>query len=146
MYQNIIWNWKKLQNFCKLIPNINFSWGWRWMAEILRLFRINTLFHVNSDYLKSPYHTNLGSLISSAQYGHFRIFLPLNIVREMNFGPFDAPKTVILTIWAALNFKFLENFVIFICEIFPKMVKWQFWPFKISQNWIRVKSKWQENC
>ena len=68
------------------------------MAESLRLFRINTLFHVNSDYLKSPYHTNLGSLISSAQYGHFRIFLPLNIVREMNFGPFDAPKTVILTI------------------------------------------------
>ena len=32
------------------------------------------------------------------------------ILREINFGQFKAPKTAILTISAALNFEFLETF------------------------------------
>ena len=32
------------------------------------------------------------------------------ILCEFNYGHFEAPKTAILTICAALNFEFLENF------------------------------------
>ena len=43
------------------------------------------------------------------------------ILREINFGQFEAPKTTILTIWAALNFEFLGTLDIFKIEIFPKI-------------------------
>ena len=43
------------------------------------------------------------------------------ILREINFGQFEAPKTAILTIWAALNFEFLVLFYIFKHEIFLKI-------------------------
>ena len=32
------------------------------------------------------------------------------ILRGINFGHFEAPKTAILIFWAALNFEFLETF------------------------------------
>ena len=59
------------------------------------------------------------------------------ILREINFGHFGAPKSVILTIWAALKFEFLGSFAIFKCEIVPKIkiqslqnwLKWQFFTF-----------------
>ena len=35
------------------------------------------------------------------------------ILREINFGHFEGPKTAILTIWAALNFELLGIFDIF---------------------------------
>ena len=40
------------------------------------------------------------------------------ILREINFGHFEAPKTAILTILEALNFEYLRTFDIFKCEIF----------------------------
>ena len=39
---------------------------------------------------------------------------------EVNFGHFEAPKTAILTILAALNFEFLDIFDIFMCEFVKK--------------------------
>ena len=45
-----------------------------------------------------------GSLIESTQCGNFRI------LREINFGHLEAPKTGILAILAARNFKFLGMF------------------------------------
>ena len=41
--------------------------------------------------------------------------------RKIDFGHFQAPKTAILTIWAALNTEFLHTFDIFKCEIFEVM-------------------------
>ena len=63
--------------------------------------------------------TDLGSLIGNTQCGNFRIFVATQSLREINFGHFEAPKTAILTIWADLNFKFLDIFDIFNREI-PK--------------------------
>ena len=42
------------------------------------------------------------------------------VLHEINFEHFEAPKTAILTIWAALNFKFLGIFDIFKCKILIK--------------------------
>ena len=39
----------------------------------------------------------------------FQDFSASQILREINFGYFEAPKTAILTICAALNFEFLGN-------------------------------------
>ena len=49
----------------------------------------------------------------------------IQISREINFGRFEAQKTDILTLWAALNFTFLDIFVIFKFEISKKK----------NQNW-----------
>ena len=43
------------------------------------------------------------------------------ILCEINLGHFEAPKTAICTIWAALNFEFFGTYDIFKCEIFPKI-------------------------
>ena len=51
----------------------------------------------------------------------FQDFPTTQILREINLGHFDAPKTAILTIWAPLKFEFLGSFNIFKCEIFPKI-------------------------
>ena len=40
----------------------------------------------------------------------FQYFSAAHILREINFGHFEAPETAILTIRAALNFEFLETF------------------------------------
>ena len=50
----------------------------------------------------------------------FQDFSLTQISREINFGDFEAPKTAILTIWAALNFEFLGIFDIFKREFFQK--------------------------
>ena len=55
-------------------------------------------------------NTDLGSLIGNTQCGNFRIYLPQIILLETNFVHFEAPKTSILTIWADLNFEFLNIF------------------------------------
>ena len=55
----------------------------------------------------------MGSLIGNKQCA-------TQILREINFGHFEAPKTAIKTIWAALNFEILATLDIFKCEIFPK--------------------------
>ena len=77
-------------------------------------------------------------------------FSPTQILREINFGHFEAQKTAILSIWAALSFEFLDTFDIFKCENFPK-IKIQrlkncqndsFWPSKICQNLFHAKSEW----
>ena len=44
-------------------------------------------------------------------------FSTAQILREINFGHFEAPKTAILTIWAVLNFESFEIYDIFKCEI-----------------------------
>ena len=46
------------------------------------------------------------------------------ILREINFGHFEAPKTAILPICATLSLEFLDIFDIFKCEI-PKKFKIQ---------------------
>ena len=43
------------------------------------------------------------------------------ILREINFGYLETPKTAILTNWANVNFEFLATLDIFKCEIFPKI-------------------------
>ena len=35
------------------------------------------------------------------------------ILREIDFGHFEAPKTVILSIWVDMNFEFLRTFDFF---------------------------------
>ena len=96
----------------------------------------------------------VGSLIGNIYtMWKFQDIYPTHILREINFGHFEAQKTAILTIWAGLNFEFLGTFDTFKCDIFLK-IKIQsfqkckyaiFWP-KISQNCLHVKSEWQENC
>ena len=85
----------------------------------------------------------------------FQDFSATQILREINFGHSEAPKTAILTFWVALNFEFLGFFDIFKCEI-PKNSKFK--PFKIVKTTVfdvlisakisftYVKSEWQENC
>ena len=51
----------------------------------------------------------------------FQDFSASQILREINFGPIEDPKTAILTIWAALNYKILDIFDIFKFEIFIKI-------------------------
>ena len=48
-------------------------------------------------------------------------FSATQILCEINVGHFEAPKTAIFTIRAALNFEFLATLVILKCEIFPKI-------------------------
>ena len=82
----------------------------------------------------------------------FQDFSPIHILREINFGHFEAPKMAVLTIWGALHFEFLGTFDIFKCEIFFKTkiqsLKncWNdsFWPSEISRNWFHVKLEWQK--
>ena len=50
----------------------------------------------------------------------FQDFSATQILREINVGHFEAPKTAILTIWAALNFEFVDIFDIFKREIAKK--------------------------
>ena len=52
---------------------------------------------------------------SVANFGNFPA---TQILREINFGHFAAPKTAVLTIWTALNFEFLGTFDISKSEIF----------------------------
>ena len=52
--------------------------------------------------------------------GKFQDSSATQILREINFGHFEASKTAILTIWAALNFEFLEIFDFFKYEILKK--------------------------
>ena len=69
------------------------------------------------------------------------------ILRKIYVGHFEAPKTAIITIWAALNYEFLGTFDIFQYESYSK-IKIQslqndyndtFWLSKFSQNWFHVK-------
>ena len=73
--------------------------------------------------------TDLGSLIGNTQCGNFRILLPLRIYVKSILVTLKHCKTALLTIWAALNFQFLQTFDIFKCE-----------------NWFHIESEWQENC
>ena len=59
----------------------------------------------------------------------FLNFSATQILHEINFGHFEAPKSAILAVSAALNFEFLEYFDIFKCEIFPKV------KVQSLQNW-----------
>ena len=55
----------------------------------------------------------------------FHQFSTTQILRENNFGHFEASKTAILTDCAALNSKFLVTFDIFKCEISKYLIKIQ---------------------
>ena len=68
--------------------------------------------------------TDLDSLICNTQCGNFRICLPLRIYVKLTLIILKAPKTVILTIWPALNFEFLGIFGTFKCKI-PKKSKFK---------------------
>ena len=48
----------------------------------------------------------------------FQDLSAIQILREINFGHFEASKTAIWTIWAALNFEFLRTDDILKCENF----------------------------
>ena len=64
--------------------------------------------------------TNLGSLIGKWKYAGFFCQSGFS---EISFGHIGAQKTAILTIWAAINFEFLEIFDIYNRECFPKLPK-----------------------
>ena len=51
----------------------------------------------------------------------YQDFSATQILREINFGHFEATKTAILTIWVVLNFEFLGIFDIVKREIFPRI-------------------------
>ena len=53
------------------------------------------------------YATDLGSLTGNTPWGNSG-FSANQILHEIKFGHFEAPKTAILIFWAALNFEFLE--------------------------------------
>ena len=55
--------------------------------------------------------------VSDSHYQEF--FSATQILREINFCYSEAQKIAVLTIWAALNFEFMETFDIFKSEIFP---------------------------
>ena len=66
------------------------------------------------------------------------------------FWYFEAPKIAILTIWAALNFAFLQIWSFQSLKFFqksnskpPKLVKWQ---FLTVWNQQKIDFTWQENC
>ena len=86
----------------------------------------------------------------------FQFYSATQILREINFDHFEAPETVILTIWAALNFEFLgisDTYILSSVKVFPKfkiqslqIVKMcSFWPSEMPQNWFHINSEWQEN-
>ena len=63
---------------------------------------------------------------------NFQDFSPTHILREINFGHFEAQKTAILTILEALNFEIWRVYDIFQYEVSknqnsmpPKLLKWQ---------------------
>jgi len=70
-----------------------------------------------------------------------RDFSATQILREINLGLFEAPKSAILAISVALNFEFLGFLLTCSSVKFPKIKtqKLQKW-FKL----FHVKSKWQE--
>ena len=66
-------------------------------------------------------NTNLCSLIGNTQCD----FSAPQILREINFGHFEAPKNVILTIWAASNFEFFCEVLSFSSVEFLEKIKIQ---------------------
>ena len=83
----------------------------------------------------------------------FKDFSNPQILSKPNFVHFGACKTDILTIWEVLNFKFLDIFDIFKCDIPKKskfkslkLLKWQFMTLlnqpKLISHEISVVGKW----
>ena len=78
----------------------------------------------------------------------FQDFSAIQILREINFGHFEASKTVSMTILTAVKFELLGTLDIFKSEIFPKpkflskaIIKSlqncknsSLWPSEISRN------------
>ena len=69
------------------------------------------------------------------------------------FWYFEAPKIAILTIWAALNFAFLQIWSFQSLKFFqksnskpPKLVKWQFLSFWNQPKLIARKIRVMKNC
>ena len=86
----------------------NFNLSRKIGVNLPNMFKVFTLYFQCCQF----YFTDLGSLIGNTQCGIFRILLPLRFYVESIL--------VILTIWSALNFKFLGTFGIFKC-IFSKI-------------------------
>ena len=63
----------------------------------------------------------------------FQDFSATQILREINFGHFEAQETAVLTLRAALNFEVLGTFDVFKCEM-PKNSKFK--PSKIVKTLI----------
>ena len=138
---NVVWLW-----MYKKKHNISIAaFLWTVCSSFMRCEWMNVVQNVPHSWRTITYcntcpTTDLGSLIGNTQCGNFRIFLLLrNYVHRINFGHFEAPKTAVLTILAALNFEFLDIFDIFNCEI-PKNLNSKlpkngnFWPSEISWN------------
>ena len=73
--------------------------------------------HISDMYVIHGNGTDLGSLIGNITIWKFKDFSAIQILREIPFGYFEAPKIAVLTIWATMNFKFLETFDIFKLKI-----------------------------
>ena len=84
----------------------------------------------------------------------FQDFSASQILRELNFCHFEAPKTAILTFWTAQNFALMGDFDIFKCEMFPKIKIQNLQIVKVAvfdfENPAKidfpVNSRWQKNC
>ena len=95
-----------------------------------QIFITITLLLPNNNQQQQPFTTNK-KIYHGAKKGKLKFFFSYTvckyknfsdtqILREINFGHFEAPKNVILIIWAAPNFEFLQTFDIFKCAIFVK--------------------------
>ena len=79
------WDWQEFWMRTKRQRNPGFTWPWRWED----VYRSNLSGKIFYDKWKSDL----------PQCGNFRIF-PTQILREIAFGHFEGPKTVILTFLA----------------------------------------------
>ena len=152
-YQSFHFSWAQL----------SIRWLWIWFSLRKKLFIWTSLTSASSfiTSLKRNWCSKLGNF-NDCEWHNYRPGQPnweymmwrfqdisaTQIFREINCGHIKAPKTALLTIWAALKFEFLESFAIFKCDIFLKINDeriqncWNgnVWPSEISQNWFHVKS------
>ena len=85
--------------------------------------------------------TDLGSLFNW-EYTIWKIhdYSEYQILCEINFGSFEAPKTAILTNWAALNFDSFWHFQVwnFSKNQYAKPPKWLKWQFLTLWNQLKL--------
>ena len=77
----------------------------------------------------------------------FMNFPAILILREINFDWLQKGKNCCHNNFEGLEFTFLEKFLTWKCQKFPKIqnsevsnwLKWQFWGLQNNQNWFHVK-------
>ena len=83
------------------------SKGFRWSHCTIKQFHHFLKYGYKVSEIYRPGQPNLEYIMRK-----FKDFSVTQISHEINFVHFEAPKTTILTIWAALNFDFLKNFTL----------------------------------